>query len=283
MIRIYGEERFSRQIARAIVQARETTAITRTGELADLIARTIPRAKHDPKQHPATRSFQAIRIHINGELDELTDAMRQAGRLLNAGGHLAIISFHSLEDRLVKHFFEAGAHPERRIDTRIALRAQDMPQPWWADVRRISQAERSVRIMHGRAVPSCVLVCVLKESGGRRGGCVVRTSWAIISERVMQTVAFISAIVLLLSAGALVTTQYRVRVLFVEIERANEAARRLMDDSSQLALDLSKAALPAAVSSRAKKMGFETQTLHEQFCWELNRASFCPSGWRSGK
>lgn len=137
VIRIYGEERFSRQIARAIVQARETTAITRTGELADLIARTIPRAKHDPKQHPATRSFQAIRIHINGELDELTDAMRQAGRLLNAGGHLAIISFHSLEDRLVKHFFEAGAHPERRIDTRIALRAQDMPQPWWADVRRI--------------------------------------------------------------------------------------------------------------------------------------------------
>lgn len=79
---------------------------------------------------------------------------------------------------------------------------------------------------------------------------------AFISERFLFVVALVSAIVLILSAGALVTTQYRVRLLFVEIERANDMARKLADDSSQLALDLSKAALPAAVSRRAGEMGF---------------------------
>ena len=111
----------------------------------------------------------------------------------------------------------------------------------------------------------------------------MRTSWAIISERVMQTVAFISAIVLLLSAGALVTTQYRVRVLFVEIERANEAARRLMDDSSQLALDLSKAALPAAVSSRAKKMGFEPADITRTILLEVEPSKLLPERMEVGK
>lgn len=79
---------------------------------------------------------------------------------------------------------------------------------------------------------------------------------AVFSDRCLFAAAFISAIVLIVSAGALVTTQYRVRLLFVEIERANNDGRRLADDSSQLALDLSKAALPAAVSKRAGEMGF---------------------------
>ena len=79
---------------------------------------------------------------------------------------------------------------------------------------------------------------------------------ASLSERFLFAAAFVSAVVLIVSAGALVTAQYRVRLLFVEIERANDAGRRLADDSSQLALDLSKAALPAAVSKRAGDMGF---------------------------
>ena len=79
---------------------------------------------------------------------------------------------------------------------------------------------------------------------------------AFLSDRFLFAAAFISAIVLIVSAGTLVTTQYRVRLLFVEIERANDVGRRLADDSSQLALDLSKAALPAAVSRRAGEMGF---------------------------
>ena len=79
---------------------------------------------------------------------------------------------------------------------------------------------------------------------------------AFLSERFLFAAAFVSAVVLIVSAGALVTTQYRVRLLFVEIERANDAGRRHADDSSQLALDLSKAALPTAVSKRAGDMGF---------------------------
>lgn len=79
---------------------------------------------------------------------------------------------------------------------------------------------------------------------------------AFLSERFLFAAAFVSAITLIISAGTLVTTQYRVRLLFVEIERANNDARKLADDSSQLALDLSKAALPAAVSKRAGEMGF---------------------------
>ncbi len=84
----------------------------------------------------------------------------------------------------------------------------------------------------------------------------MKNALAFFSERLLFVMALVSAVVLLLSAGALVTTQYRVRLLFVEIERANDLTRRLSDDSSQLALDLSKAALPAAVSRRAREMGF---------------------------
>ncbi len=84
----------------------------------------------------------------------------------------------------------------------------------------------------------------------------MRISLVSISERFLAAVGFVSAIVLVISAAALITTQYRVRLLFVEIERANDVARRLADDSSQLALDLSKATLPAAVSRRAQTMGF---------------------------
>ena len=137
VLKDYGEERFARQIARLLVQTRQNEPIERTGQLAELIARAIPRNKQDPKQNPATRSFQAIRILVNGELDELTSALSQAGGLLNPDARLVVISFHSLEDRLVKRFFDAGAHPERGIDSRIALRTSDLPAPWWKDVVRV--------------------------------------------------------------------------------------------------------------------------------------------------
>jgi len=96
----YGEERRSRQIARAIVQARQQQALTRTTQLAELIAGVIRR--REPGQHPATRSFQAIRIYLNEELNELEQALHQAVTCLAPGGRLVVISFHSLEDRLVK-------------------------------------------------------------------------------------------------------------------------------------------------------------------------------------
>jgi 16S rRNA (cytosine1402-N4)-methyltransferase len=98
----YGEERHSRRIARAIVELRAETPIARTGELAALIERAIGR--REPGKHPATRSFQALRIRINGELDALQRGLNAALERLKPGGRLAVISFHSLEDRAVKLF-----------------------------------------------------------------------------------------------------------------------------------------------------------------------------------
>ncbi|WP_266168386.1 16S rRNA (cytosine(1402)-N(4))-methyltransferase RsmH [Dyella subtropica] len=98
----YGEERFSRKIARAIVERRAEQPITRTGELAALIERVVGR--REPGKHPATRSFQALRIRVNGELDSLKQGLEAALERLNVGGRLSIISFHSLEDRVVKLF-----------------------------------------------------------------------------------------------------------------------------------------------------------------------------------
>ncbi|KQN25826.1 ribosomal RNA small subunit methyltransferase H [Sphingomonas sp. Leaf33] len=97
---LYGEEPKSRRIARAIVAARP---ITRTGELANVVRKALGHKPHD-KKDPATRTFQAIRIHLNRELDELADGLRAAEALLRPGGRLAVVSFHSLEDRIVKRF-----------------------------------------------------------------------------------------------------------------------------------------------------------------------------------
>jgi len=101
----FGEERHSRRIARAIVERRRETPIERTGELADLIAQTIGR--REPGKHPATRSFQALRIAVNGELDALERGLQGSLARLRPGGRLVVISFHSLEDRIVKRFVRA--------------------------------------------------------------------------------------------------------------------------------------------------------------------------------
>jgi len=105
----YGEERASRRIARAIVARREREPLARTGELADLIASVLPRGAS--KTHPATRSFQAIRIFINAELEALETGLDAALAALKPGGRLAVISFHSLEDRMVKRFMLLHAKP----------------------------------------------------------------------------------------------------------------------------------------------------------------------------
>ncbi|KRG69940.1 16S rRNA methyltransferase [Pseudoxanthomonas dokdonensis] len=104
----YGEERMSRRIARAIVARRQEQALTRTAQLAELIASVVPRGKkHDI--NPATRSFQGIRIHINRELADLEAGLDAALARLKPGGRLAVISFHSLEDRIVKRFISSHA------------------------------------------------------------------------------------------------------------------------------------------------------------------------------
>ncbi len=107
VLRIYGEERFARRIARRIVQARRKAPLTTTDQLAALVAAAVPRWERG--KHPATRTFQALRIQINGELEELRRGLAAACELLKPGGRLAVISFHSLEDRIVKRFIRAEA------------------------------------------------------------------------------------------------------------------------------------------------------------------------------
>jgi len=107
VLRDFGEERFARRIARAIVQERQQKAFTRTGHLAEVVAKANP--KWEKGKDPATRTFQAIRIFINGELDDLQQSLNQVVDVLACGGRLAVISFHSLEDRIVKRFIRKQA------------------------------------------------------------------------------------------------------------------------------------------------------------------------------
>ena len=116
VIRNYGEERFAQSIARAIVAARQDAPLRTTGQLANLLAATVK--KREPGQHPATRSFQALRIHLNRELEELSTVLPQCVDRLLPNGRLAVISFHSLEDRIVKRFMRdeaLGEQPPARL------------------------------------------------------------------------------------------------------------------------------------------------------------------------
>lgn len=110
VIKDYGEERFARQIARAIVTTRASEPLGTTRQLAVLVAGVV--RTRERGQDPATRTFQAVRIHVNRELEELDAALRQSVGLLKDGGRLAVISFHSLEDRMVKQFMRAEAKGE---------------------------------------------------------------------------------------------------------------------------------------------------------------------------
>lgn len=102
----YGEERYSRRIARAIVEARENSPITTTGQLADIIKKSVPVKYSHGKTHPATKTFQALRIAVNDELERLEKTLEDSFRKLKTGGRLSVISFHSLEDRIVKRFMK---------------------------------------------------------------------------------------------------------------------------------------------------------------------------------
>jgi len=140
VIRDYGEERFAAPIAKAIVARRAAgRPPAGTADLAALVANTVGRSRKDASQHPATRTFQALRIHVNQELEELALALEQAGSMLAAGGRLVVISFHSLEDRIVKRFIDAHAHPERQMIAarRLPLRASELPRPTLAAVARV--------------------------------------------------------------------------------------------------------------------------------------------------
>ena len=162
-----GEERFARRIARAICTERKTTPIETTLALAKLVADVVPANKKDPTQNPATRTFQAIRIHINSELDELSKALEASMSLLKDGGRIAVITFHSLEDRIVKRFFERMAHPEREFDARIPLRVNEMPAAKLTNVRRILPSPEECEI-NPRARSAILRVATRSRQGDRK-------------------------------------------------------------------------------------------------------------------
>jgi 16S rRNA (cytosine1402-N4)-methyltransferase len=111
----FGEERFSRRIAQAIVEERSKNKITETQQLANIILRSLPKGYQRGRIHPATRTFQALRIAVNSELDILPDALKTCFECLALGGRLVVIAFHSLEDRIVKNTFKAIAGEERGL------------------------------------------------------------------------------------------------------------------------------------------------------------------------
>lgn len=127
VIKEYGEERYAQQIARAIIVARTRQSITTTRELAEIVAGVVRSRQRQREivRHPATRTFQAIRIFINQELEELSLTLPQCIELLNIGGRLVVISFHSLEDRMVKQFMRQQAHAPS-IPRQIPLKLEEL-------------------------------------------------------------------------------------------------------------------------------------------------------------
>jgi 16S rRNA (cytosine1402-N4)-methyltransferase len=113
-----GEERRARAIAKAIVARRAEKPVTTTAELADIVVQVLGR-KRDETKHPATRTFQALRLYINEELDELARGLSAAERLLRTGGRLAVVTFHSLEDRIAKRFFASRSAPPPRASRHL--------------------------------------------------------------------------------------------------------------------------------------------------------------------
>ncbi|HET7547541.1 MAG TPA: 16S rRNA (cytosine(1402)-N(4))-methyltransferase RsmH [Usitatibacter sp.] len=133
VIRDHGEERFAKSIAAAIVAARRREPLRTTRELAEVVGRAV--RTREPGQHPATRTFQALRIHVNQELEELALALPQAAELLEPGGRLAVISFHSLEDRIVKRFMRERSTADR-LPRGVPVRASELPPPQLRTVGR---------------------------------------------------------------------------------------------------------------------------------------------------
>jgi len=125
VIHDYGEERFAKQIARSIVAARTIKPIDTTRQLAELVGKAV--RTREPGQNPATRTFQAIRIYLNQELEELARVLPGSVKLLKCGGRLVVISFHSLEDRIVKHFMRDMAEGDK-LPRNVPVRASEIPR-----------------------------------------------------------------------------------------------------------------------------------------------------------
>ncbi len=161
VIRNHGEERFAKQIAAAIVEARTRGPVDTTRKLAALVADAVP--TREPRQDPATRTFQALRIHVNQELEELSVVLPQCVALLGAGGRLVVISFHSLEDRIVKRFMRTQSQADA-LPARLPVRARDLPQPRMRLIGRAVRASDAETAANPRARSAVMRVAERTEA-----------------------------------------------------------------------------------------------------------------------
>lgn len=159
VLRSYGEERYAGRIARSIVRSRSENAITSTRQLSELIKAAVPTTERD--KHPATRSFQAIRIHVNNELEELKTVLEQVTRVLRDGGRLVVISFHSGEDRIVKRFIRQqsradpfpGYLPVSAAEIKPRMRAVGRPLKAGKEANRANPRSRSAVLRVAEKLP----------------------------------------------------------------------------------------------------------------------------------
>jgi 16S rRNA (cytosine1402-N4)-methyltransferase len=165
VIHEYGEERFAKQVARTLVAARKEQAILTTRQLSEVVAKVV--RTREPGKNPATRTFQAIRIYINRELEELTHILPQCVECLKPGGRLAVISFHSLEDRIVKRFMRDMAQGDK-MPMGLPIRAADIPQGKLKLVGKAIQAGAEELVSNPRA-RSAVLRVAERMTGGAGG------------------------------------------------------------------------------------------------------------------
>ena len=161
VIRNHGEERFAKQIAAAIVEARTRGPVDTTRKLAALVADAVP--AREPRQDPATRTFQALRIHVNQELEELSVVLPQCVALLGTGGRLVVISFHSLEDRIVKRFMRTQSQADA-LPARLPVRARDLPQPRMRLIGRAVRASNAETAANPRARSAVMRVAERTEA-----------------------------------------------------------------------------------------------------------------------
>ncbi len=141
----FGDERRSRAVARAIARARKVAPIERTRELAAIVGSVV---KGRPGHHPATRTFQALRIYVNGEIEQLARGLGAAERLLAPGGRLVVVSFHSVEDRMVKEFFSERSGAASRPSRHVPMAANDGPAPSFRRIGRgaVKPSQRELEI-----------------------------------------------------------------------------------------------------------------------------------------
>ena len=230
VIKSYGEERFAKQIARAIVAARAGEPVVTTRQLAEIVAKAVPR--REPGQDPATRTFQAIRIFLNQELEELSLVLPQCVDLLAPGGRLVVISFHSLEDRIVKRFMQGEANRDT-LPSRLPMRAERTAAAAHAPDRqgaRPSAAEVA-------ANPRCrsAVMRVAERTGGR----------------LMVKLNLLLMVIAVICAMGVVTSQHKARKMFVDLQQEEYLAKQMEVEWGQLQLEQSTWAMHARIEKIA--------------------------------